>query len=123
MFAASLTISAIVGIIVIVVAVIFAVQGYYNIISDLLLDGKQLSAKAFLTPSMPSSGLIQTIAIPNVDGRIDHMAIDIRGQRLFIAELGNNSLDVIDLKAAKRIYSISNNERLLNEPQSVVYIP
>jgi DNA-binding beta-propeller fold protein YncE len=124
LFAASLTISGIVGIIVIVVAVIFAIQGYYNIISDLLLDGKQLSAKAFLTPSsMPSSGLIQTIAIPNVDGRIDHMAIDIRGQRLFIAELGNNSLDVIDLKAAKRIYSISNNERLLNEPQSVVYIP
>ena len=27
------------------------------------------------------------------------------------------------MKAAKRIYSISNNERLLNEPQSVVYIP
>jgi hypothetical protein len=51
------------------------------------------------------------------------MAIDIRGQRLFVAELGNNSLDVIDLKAAKRIYSISNNERLLNEPQSVVFIP
>ena len=126
MFAASLKISAIVGIIVIAVAVIFAVQGYHNIINSLLLDGKQLSAKAFLPPSStPSSGLIliQTIAIPNVDGRIDHMAIDIRGQRLFVAELGNNSLDVIDLKAAKRIYSISNNERLLNEPQSVVFIP
>jgi DNA-binding beta-propeller fold protein YncE len=126
LFAASLKISAIVGIIVIAVAVIFAVQGYHNIINSLLLDGKQLSAKAFLPPSStPSSGLIliQTIAIPNVDGRIDHMAIDIRGQRLFVAELGNNSLDVIDLKAAKRIYSISNNERLLNEPQSVVFIP
>jgi DNA-binding beta-propeller fold protein YncE len=51
------------------------------------------------------------------------MAIDIRGQRLFVAELGNNSLDIIDLKAIKRVHCIGNNDRLLNEPQSVVYIP
>jgi hypothetical protein len=67
--------------------------------------------------------LLQTIVIPNVNGRIDHMTLDIRGQKLFVAELENNSLDIIDLKAAKRILSISNNERLLNEPQSVLFIP
>lgn len=66
-----------------------------------------------------SLGLIQTIPLPNVSGRIDHMDIDIDGQRLFVAELGNNSVDVIDLKAGKRINSING----LHEPQGIVFIP
>lgn len=94
-----------------------------NIINSLLTDDKQLSAKGSVSssslPFIPS----QTIAIPNVNGRIDHMAVDIADQRLFVAELGNNSLDVIDLKSAKRILSIGNNKKLLNEPQSVLFIP
>lgn len=66
-----------------------------------------------------SLGLIQTIPLPNVSGRIDHMDIDIDGQRLFVAELGNNSVDVIDLKARKRINSING----LHEPQGIVFVP
>jgi DNA-binding beta-propeller fold protein YncE len=94
-----------------------------NIINSLLFYSKQLSANAI--PLSSPFSLTQTIAIPNVNGRIDHMAIDIRGQKLFVAELGNNSLDVVDLKSAKRIHSVSinNNNRLLNEPQDVVFIP
>ena len=46
------------------------------------------------------------------------MASDINGQRLFIAALGNNSLEVIDLRAGKRIHSISE----LREPQGVAYV-
>src|ERR687888_973795 len=102
-------------------AVIIAAQGNNNFINSFLMHGKQLSAKA-LPSSSSSFSLVQTIVIPNVNGRIDHMAIDIRGQKLFVAELGNNSLDIIDLKAAKRVHSISNNG-LLNEPQGVVFIP
>jgi DNA-binding beta-propeller fold protein YncE len=117
--------SAITAIIVMVIAMILAAQDNNNIIYSLLLDGKQLSAKALpsSTSSSSSFSLIQTIVIPNVNGRIDHMAIDIKGQRLFVAELGNNSLDIIDLKAGKRIHSFSNNDKLLNEPQSVLFIP
>jgi WD40 repeat protein len=54
------------------------------------------------------------------------MDIDIKNQRLFVAELGNNSLDVVDLKEGKRVHSINDNDnydKLLNEPQSVVFIP
>ena len=40
--------------------------------------------------------LVQTIPLPHVKGRIDHLAVDVAGQRLFIAALGNNSLEVID---------------------------
>jgi DNA-binding beta-propeller fold protein YncE len=103
---------------------VIAVQGNNNIINRLLVHSKQLSAKALPSSSTSSPfSLVQTIVIPNVNGRIDHMTLDIRGQKLFVAELENNSLDIIDLKAAKRILSISNNERLLNEPQSVFFIP
>ena len=37
------------------------------------------------------------LSLPDVEGRIDHMAVDIKGKRLFVAALGNNSVEVIDL--------------------------
>ena len=63
--------------------------------------------------------LIQTIPIQNVAGRIDHMDIDVQGQRLFVAALGNNSVFVVDLARGRVIRSIAG----FNEPQGVVYIP
>jgi hypothetical protein len=95
----SITSATVAVIIVMIIAVIFAGQGNNNtnITNSLLSYGKQLSAKA-LPPSSSSSSsfsLIQTIAIPNVNGRIDHMDIDIKSQRLFVAELENNSLDAL----------------------------
>jgi DNA-binding beta-propeller fold protein YncE len=63
--------------------------------------------------------LEQIIPLDGVSGRIDHMAIDAAGKRLFVAELGNGSIDVIDLQAGKAIKRISN----LREPQGVAYIP
>ncbi len=39
-----------------------------------------------------------TIPMSDVKGRIDHLSIDVKGQRLFVAALGNNSLEVIDLR-------------------------
>jgi DNA-binding beta-propeller fold protein YncE len=63
--------------------------------------------------------LVQTIPLPNVEGRIDHMAVDLKDQRLFIAALGNNTVEVLDLRAGKRIRSITG----LHEPQGVGFIP
>jgi DNA-binding beta-propeller fold protein YncE len=63
--------------------------------------------------------LVQTIPLPNVEGRIDHMAVDLKGQRLFIAALGNNSVEVLDLRAGKHLQSIAE----LHEPQGVAFIP
>jgi hypothetical protein len=51
--------------------------------------------------------LEQTIELPDVQGRIDHMSIDIAGQRLFVSALGNNTVEVVDLKAGKRAHTIS----------------
>jgi DNA-binding beta-propeller fold protein YncE len=68
-----------------------------------------------------SSTLIQTatIDLPKVEGRFDHFAIDVTNKRLFLAALGNNSLEVIDLDQNKRLQSIPN----LKKPTGSAYIP
>src|SRR5215813_12693394 len=63
--------------------------------------------------------LAQTIPMPGVEGRIDHLSADVKGQRVFVAALGNNSLEVIDVAQGKRAKSIPS----LKEPQGVVYLP
>ena len=63
--------------------------------------------------------LKQTIALPGVEGRIDHFAFDPAGERLFVCALENNSVEVADLQRHERIHSITG----LGSPQGVVYIP
>lgn len=63
--------------------------------------------------------LEKTIELPDVQGRIDHMSVDLKGERLFVAALGNNTVEIIDLKAAKRVHTISG----LKEPQGLLYVP
>lgn len=58
------------------------------------------------------------IPLGNVKGRIDHMAMDVARQQLFVAELGNNSLGVVDLGARKLARRIGG----LKEPQGVGYV-
>jgi len=73
---------------------------------------------AYAGATASTLSLEQSIPLPDVVGRIDHMAIDVKERRLFVAELGNNSLDVIDLRTDKVIQRISG----MKEPQGVAYI-
>src|SRR5713101_3293877 len=50
--------------------------------------------------------LVQTISIPNVKGRLDHMDVDVKGKRLFVAGLENGTFEVVDLEAGKWVRSI-----------------
>jgi DNA-binding beta-propeller fold protein YncE len=59
------------------------------------------------------------IPLGEVHGRIDHLAVDAKRQRLYIAELGNDSLGVADLGASKLLRRITG----LSEPQGVAYEP
>src|SRR5258708_2557088 len=59
------------------------------------------------------------IALGNVRGRIDHMAVDQKRQRLFVDELGNDSVGIVDLANRKVISRIPG----LKEPQGVGYEP
>ena len=54
-----------------------------------------------------------------VHGRIDHLGIYLKRQRLLVAELGNNSLGVVDPAAGKVLSMIAG----LSEPQGVAYVP
>jgi DNA-binding beta-propeller fold protein YncE len=69
--------------------------------------------------STASLKLAQTIALPGVEGRIDHAAFDAPGGRLFVCALGNNTVEVLDLRKGERIHSIT----ALGAPQGIVYIP
>ena len=59
------------------------------------------------------------IPLGEVRGRIDHLALDPGRHRLFVAELGNGSLGVVDLDQGKVIQRITG----LSEPQGVAYVP
>jgi len=63
--------------------------------------------------------LTQTIALPGVEGRIDHFAFDPVHERLFVCALGNNSLEIVDLHKGEKIHSIAG----LGSPQGVAYLP
>jgi DNA-binding beta-propeller fold protein YncE len=62
--------------------------------------------------------LQQTIALPGIEGRIDHLDYDSAGERLFVCALGNNSVEVVDLRKGERVHSING----LGAPQGLAYI-
>jgi DNA-binding beta-propeller fold protein YncE len=75
-----------------------------------------LSTQAYAQDHAPLR-LVQTIPMPNVKGRMDHLGVDIKGKRLFAAALDNNTVEVIDLKAGKRVQSIPGQSK----PQGIFY--
>jgi YVTN family beta-propeller protein len=58
------------------------------------------------------------ISLGNVVGRIDHMAFDAARHRLFVAELGNDSVGVVDVEARQVVHRIAG----LRHPQGVGYV-
>ena len=63
----------------------------------------------------PPLVLEATIPLKAVAGRIDHMAVDLNKHRLVVAELGNGTVDVIDLRTQQPMHRIEG----LHEPQGV----
>jgi DNA-binding beta-propeller fold protein YncE len=57
--------------------------------------------------------------LAGVTGRIDHLSVDLKGQRIFVAALGNQTLEVLDVTSGRRLHTIAN----LAEPQGVYYDP
>jgi len=78
-----------------------------------------LSASGLHAGESPALAFLKAIPLPGVVGRFDHFAIDLKGQRLFVAALGNNSLEAIDLAAGRRITSIPG----LGKPTGVLFLP
>ena len=78
-----------------------------------LVNGPEVAA------AEPPLRLTAKISLRKVSGRIDHLAVDLGRQRLFVAGLGNDSVGVIDLKEGQIIRQIEG----LKHPQGVDYEP
>src|SRR6266487_1887479 len=63
--------------------------------------------------------LVQTISLPNVKGRLDHMDVDVKGKRLFVAGLENGTLEVVDLGGGKWMRSLPG----FKKPQGALFVP
>jgi YVTN family beta-propeller protein len=86
------------------------------VVASCFLPGAASMAHAENAPPLV---LEATIALPATSGRIDHLAIDVARKHLFIAELGNGSVDVVDVATNRVIHRVAG----LKEPQGVVYAP
>ena len=87
------------------------------LIAVLLVTGS-MSLGSPATAADPTPLLLESkIPLGNVRGRIDHFAIDLERQRLFVAELGNDSVGAVDLKTGQVMQTITG----LREPQGVGY--
>src|SRR5262249_24821963 len=80
-----------------------------------------LAVAAACAPARAAEPLQLEAKIPlgNVVGRIDHMAFDLGRKRLFVAELGNDSVGVVDVGARQVVHRIAG----LRHPQGVGYLP
>jgi DNA-binding beta-propeller fold protein YncE len=83
-----------------------------------ILLGLALCACSAAAQSTPPLVLQQTITLPGVTGKFDHFAIDLQGNRLFVAATGNHSVEVINLASGKVVQSISG----LGKPHGLEWI-
>jgi DNA-binding beta-propeller fold protein YncE len=92
-----------------------------------ILTSAALAAGLLLAPgASPAAGgepatlkLVQTIPLKGAPGRLDHLAIDRKHARLFVANLSNNSLDVVDLKAGRLVKQVPGQKKI----QGIAYAP
>ena len=90
------------------------------LVSTILLAASLLWPTILLAQTTAAPLVLEAkILLGQVSGRIDHFGIDAKRQRLFVAELGNNSVSVVDLTAGKILRRITG----LSEPQGVAYVP
>lgn len=89
-----------------------------------------LSLLALITSALPAGDsrgattdsplqLEATITLTDVSGRIDHMTVDLGRGRLLVAELGNGSVDAIDLGSHRLVHRIAG----LDQPQGIAFAP
>jgi outer membrane protein assembly factor BamB len=93
-------------------------QLFLFVVATLLAFGGHTYAES---PGQSSNLLtqVQTIPLDGVEGRIDHFGLDAKRKRLFVAALGNDAVEVVDLAAGKVTSHITN----LSKPQGIGFAP
>lgn len=62
---------------------------------------------------------VGAIPLDGVEGRLDHMTVDLEGRRIFVAALGNNTVEVLDASTNERLDTVQGPRR----PQGVLFVP
>ena len=78
-----------------------------------LLLGLVLSPGSLAAQQAPGLIAKNPIRLTNVEGRMDHLGVDLKGQRLFVTAFDNHTLEVLDLKTGRQMHTIPG----LNEPR------
>src|SRR6266542_4395896 len=94
----------------------------YRLFIILLYGSLNFNCNSQVTNNAAEKGkltLITKIILPNVRGRIDHIAYDSVNHFAFIAALGNNTVEVVNINAKRVVHTLSG----LHEPQGIIYIP
>jgi DNA-binding beta-propeller fold protein YncE len=89
-----------------------------QVVGAVVLLGAPLMARAANDP-FTALTLEGKIPLGDIRGRIDHLAVDLPRHRLFVAELGNDSVGVVDLTSGQAIRTLTG----LREPQGIGYEP
>src|SRR2546427_3837062 len=84
-----------------------------------LLLGLVLGCGSVAARQAPGLIAKNPIRLTNVEGRMDHLGVDLKGQRLFATAFDNHTLEVLDLKTGRQMHTIPG----LNEPQGAYYDP
>jgi DNA-binding beta-propeller fold protein YncE len=90
----------------------------------------EIAMAAIVLPAMPGPPPVAAqestvltaespIALAKVEGRMDHLSVDVKGQRLFVTAFTNHTLEVLDLKTRRQVHTIPD----LDEPQGAFYDP
>jgi len=97
----------------------------YGILGILIGLSAAVYGQASKTPKLKAAKdpaplkLVGSIALPGVTGDFDHLTLDAKRQRLLIAGEDHKTLEIIDLKAKKRLQSVTG----MGTPHSLLYLP
>jgi DNA-binding beta-propeller fold protein YncE len=83
------------------------------------IGGWLLVTLARAAPEAAPLAVETRISLGDIAGRIDHLAFDPSRQRLYVAELGNDSIGIVDLKANRLLRTVTG----FSEPQGIAYEP
>jgi YVTN family beta-propeller protein len=98
---------------------VIAVYRYFSPLAFGLILAPAIAPCPARADSMSPLVLESKIALERVHGRIDHLTADIDRQRLYVAELGDDTVGVVDLKNRAVIRTLSG----FHEPQGIGYEP
>jgi DNA-binding beta-propeller fold protein YncE len=70
-----------------------------------------------LAQGAPVLVLKSRIPLLHVQGRMDHLGVDVQGQRLFATANDNHTLEVVDLKAGRQAHTLAE----LDKPQGAYF--